>query len=116
MAAAHVFIQPSVTTHDGIVEGAHPTTLVEAQAIGCPIIATRHSDIPEVVRDGQSGWLVDEKSATQIADRVQWYWEHPESLQPFGDSARGHIETEYNAVTENRKLEAVYDELLEGEG
>ena len=113
MANCHVFIQPSVTTHDGIIEGAHPTTFCESQAIGCPVIGTRHSDIPEVVREGETGWLVDEKKPEQIADKVQWFYEHPDGLQAFGRRAREHIESRHNAVTEGRKLEDIYAELCD---
>ncbi len=109
---AHVFLQPSITTTVGQIEGSHPTTLVEAQASGCPVIATHHSDIPEVVRDGVSGWLVQEKRPEEIAAKVQWFARHPESLAEFGANARQHVETHNNAAVENEKLEAVYDELL----
>lgn len=109
---AHVFLQPSVTTASGIIEGAHPTTLVEAQSSGCPVIATRHSDIPEAVRDGHTGWLVDERHPEQIADRVQWFREHPEALHAFAAQARRHVEERHNLRTEAARLEALYDEVL----
>ena len=115
MAEAHVFVQPSVTTRDGIIEGAHPTTLVEAQAVGCPTLATRHSDIPQVVLDGETGRLVDEKRPDQIADAVQGFYEHPDQLGEYGRRAREHVAQHFNASIEAEKLEAVYDELLKGE-
>lgn len=112
MRRTHIFLQPSVTTAQGTKEGAHPTTLVEAQATGCAVIATFHSDIPEVVLDGKTGLLVEEKKPEQIAEKVQWFVEHPEALAEFGRNARRHVEQNYNAKVENEKLEAMYEELL----
>jgi len=112
MATCHIFLQPSVTTRDGIIEGAHPTTLCESQAIGCPVIATRHSDIPEAVLDGVTGRLVDEKKPEQIAEAVKWFWDHPGEIAAYGRRAREHVEKRHNAVVEGRKLESVYDEVL----
>ena len=109
---AHVFLQPSVTTSAGQIEGSHPTTLVEAQATGCPVIATYHADIPEAVRNGETGLLVEEKKPDQIAEKVRWLLEHEDALREFGRNARRHIELNYNAETENGKLESLYDELL----
>ena len=109
---AHVFLQPSVTTAAGQIEGSHPTTLVEAQASGCPVIATHHSDIPEVVLDGATGWLVQEKQPEEIASKIEWFARHPQSLAEFGSNARRHVESHNNAAIENEKLEALYDELL----
>jgi colanic acid/amylovoran biosynthesis glycosyltransferase len=111
---AHVFLQPSVTTESGQIEGSHPTTLVEAQATGCPVIATFHADIPEAVRDGETGLLVEEKKPGEIAEKVRWFLEHEAALREFGRNARRHVELNYNAEVENGKLEALYDDLLAG--
>ena len=109
---AHVFLQPSVTTERGQIEGSHPTTLVEAQATGCPVIATRHADIPEAVVDHGTGLLVDEGNARQIADSVRWLHGNVDRLRAYGRNARSHIERNYNAEIETAKLEAVYDALM----
>jgi colanic acid/amylovoran biosynthesis glycosyltransferase len=60
-----VAIQPSRTAADGDTEGGAPTVLLEAQAIGMPVVATRHADIPEVVADRDA--LADEGDVEGIA-------------------------------------------------
>ncbi|MEL6864615.1 MAG: glycosyltransferase family 4 protein, partial [Bacteroidota bacterium] len=55
-----VFIHPSCYTEDRDCEGGAPIVLLDAQASGMPIIATRHCDIPAEVAHGQSGLLADE--------------------------------------------------------
>jgi colanic acid/amylovoran biosynthesis glycosyltransferase len=114
MVQAHVFVQPSVTTANGIMEGAHPVTLIEAQATGCPVIATRHSDMPDAMCDGETGWLVDERQPEQIAERARWFWDRREDLDAFGRRAREYVVANHNAAVEGRNLEAIYDEVLGG--
>ncbi|MCV0425431.1 MAG: glycosyltransferase [Roseibium sp.] len=56
---AEFFLQHSVTSPGGDAEGA-PTSIQEALACGCAILATRHAGIPDLVTEGQTGHLVDE--------------------------------------------------------
>ena len=49
MRMAHIFVHPSRTARNGDGEGGAPTALLEAQALGLPIVATTHADIPAVV-------------------------------------------------------------------
>jgi len=68
MAGAHVVVVPSVTDRDGGMEGI-PVVIMEAMALGIPVIATRHSGIPEVVRD-DTGTLVPERDAEALARAI----------------------------------------------
>ena len=59
---ADVFLLPSVTGADGDMEGI-PVALMEAMAVGIPVVSTLHSGIPELVEADKSGWLVPENDA-----------------------------------------------------
>lgn len=58
LARAHIFLGPSVTSSTGDQEGI-PVALMEAMATGLPVVTTRHSGIPELVRPN-AGRLADE--------------------------------------------------------
>lgn len=61
----HVGIQPSRTAPDGDTEGGAPTVLLELQAAGIPVVATRHADIPQVVP--APGELASEEDVAGVA-------------------------------------------------
>jgi colanic acid/amylovoran biosynthesis glycosyltransferase len=56
LAAADVFVLPSVVTADGDMEGI-PVALMESMASGLLTVASRMSGIPELIRDGETGLL-----------------------------------------------------------
>ena len=56
----HIFLSPSMVASNGDMEGGAPVSIIEASASGMPVISTRHCDIPEVVIDKESGYLVAE--------------------------------------------------------
>ena len=70
LTAASVFVHPSVTAVDGDSEGGAPTILLEAQAIGTPIVSTRHADIPHIVHEGPGAILCAEHDVTALADAL----------------------------------------------
>lgn len=70
LTRASVFIQPSRTASNGDTEGGAPTILLEAQAVGLPIVTTRHADIPTVAPAGRGIFLSEETDTTQLADNL----------------------------------------------
>jgi len=67
---ADIFVLPSLS--EGI-----PKTLLEAMASGLPIVATRVGGVPDVIKDGETGLLVEPRSPEQIAKAVQRLIEDP---------------------------------------
>jgi colanic acid/amylovoran biosynthesis glycosyltransferase len=106
MARTHLFVLPSVNLQ-GDQEGT-PVTLMEAQASGIPVVATRTGGIPEVVRDGESGFLVADRDAEALAARLRFLIAHPEAWPEMGRRGRSHVEQQYDIRKLNRQLAELY--------
>jgi glycosyltransferase involved in cell wall biosynthesis len=83
MAAMDVFVMPS------LFEGG-PTTVLEAMAMGKPVVATRVGMVPEVVDDGRTGLVVDPGNARALADAVSLLLADDELRTSLGKRAREH--------------------------
>jgi len=68
-----VFIHPSVHAADGDCEGGSPVILLHAQALGLPVISTTHCDIPEQVRDRQTGFLAKERDIEALSNYINYF-------------------------------------------
>jgi glycosyltransferase involved in cell wall biosynthesis len=64
-----VFILPCIITGDGDRDGL-PNVFMEAQSQGLPAIGTNISALPELIKDGHNGFLVDMHQPPQIADKI----------------------------------------------
>jgi colanic acid/amylovoran biosynthesis glycosyltransferase len=106
---AHIFMAPSVTAANGDSEGGAPTVLLEMQARGLPVLSTLHADIPEVVVDGASGYLVPERDEVTMSERLAELLAHPERWDEMGRAGRAHMERQHNIVTLAQELERKYD-------
>jgi colanic acid/amylovoran biosynthesis glycosyltransferase len=109
---AHVLVAPSVVAGNGDEEGT-PAILMEAMAMGLPVIATRHSGIPEVVEDGVSGILVPERDAGALARGIVAIADRPDRWLPFGRAGRARILAQHDIESLNDSLVNVYQGLLD---
>lgn len=72
-----IFIGPSVVTSDGWTE-AFGLVFVEAAAAGLPVISTSTGGIKDIVDDNKTGFLVDQKSPDQLAEKIMLLKNNPE--------------------------------------
>ncbi|WP_334110165.1 glycosyltransferase family 4 protein [Thermodesulfitimonas autotrophica] len=81
MARCRVFVLPSFSEALGRV-------ILEAMATGKPVVASAVGGIPEIVREGETGFLVPPGDAETLADRLSWLLSHPEEAEEIGKQAR----------------------------
>ncbi len=108
----HVFLSPSVLASDGDSEGGAPVTIIDMAASGMPVVSTRHCDIPEVLIDGESGLLADEADIDGLEEKLRWLIEHPDEWIHLINSARKRMDTEFNAMTQGKRLATHYESLF----
>ncbi|HFI6225332.1 colanic acid biosynthesis glycosyltransferase WcaL [Shigella boydii] len=108
---ADVFLLPSVTGADGDMEGI-PVALMEAMAVGIPVVSTLHSGIPELVEADKSGWLVPENDARALAQRLAAFSQlNTDELAPVVKRAREKVEHDFNQQVINRELASLLQAL-----
>ena len=104
-----LFAMPCVVTHDGTMDGI-PVALMEAMAVGVPVISTRVSGIPELIND-RVGKLVDEKDAQGMAQAIAEFARRSHSDRiKMGQEARKVIDQEFNSATEAARLLSYFKE------
>lgn len=67
---ADMFVLPSIITKSGDMDGI-PVVLMEAMALGIPVVSTNISGIPELIENGINGLLVPEKDIPALADAIE---------------------------------------------
>ena len=95
MRRARAFVQHSVRTFQDEVEGT-PVAVLEAGAMGLPVIATRHAGIRDVVLDGQTGALVGEGDVEGMAAAMVRLAEDAELARHWGGAARARVVAEFS--------------------
>ena len=106
LKSTDLFLLPSVRDSSGDMEGI-PVSLMEAMASGVIVLSTVHSGIPELITDGESGFLVPEKDSGAISRKIVEISKN-QNLNIIRKNARCKVADEFNA----RKLQTRLLEIL----
>jgi glycosyltransferase involved in cell wall biosynthesis len=102
---------PSVTTADGQVEGLG-IALLEAQAMGVPVVSTLHAGIPEAVADGVTGILAPERDSEKLAAAILRLLEDRDLWQRYSQATQAHIDRQFDLHKQTALLEDIYAEQI----
>jgi colanic acid/amylovoran biosynthesis glycosyltransferase len=109
---ADLFVHPSIIDRHGVTEGGAPTTILEAQALGVPVVATEHCDIPNVTIAGESALLVPERDSAALAQALRQLLDDPERRARMGRAGRDFVAERHDIRREAPALEDRYFTLL----
>lgn len=103
-----VFVIPSV-------EGdTIPQVLMQALAMGLPVVSTTVGSIPDVVIDGETGFVVPPRDARSLADRIVVLLNDQALRSRMGKQGRALVERSYSLDRMLDELERVYKSVLAG--
>jgi colanic acid/amylovoran biosynthesis glycosyltransferase len=103
-----VFVHPSRHTDSGDHETT-PVVILEAQACGLPVLATRHWDIPFQVLDGQTGILVEEGDARALATAMLRFSRmEAVEYERFSRQGRDHVGVHFDIQGAASHLMSIY--------
>ncbi|HSV30670.1 MAG TPA: glycosyltransferase family 4 protein [Atribacteraceae bacterium] len=94
---AHVFVLPSYR------EGT-PRSVLEAMAVGRPVITTAAPGCRETVRPGENGWLVPVQNVTKLVEAMDFFLQNPERILVMGQASRRIAEEKYDVRQVNQVL------------
>jgi glycosyltransferase involved in cell wall biosynthesis len=103
-----VFCETDVQILASVWPENQPVSITESMACRTPVIATRLGGSPELVRDQQTGYLVDPGSPTDLARAMSHFLDFPQRLSVLGDRAAQSI-SHNTLVNQVRRIVELYD-------
>lgn len=110
LATSNVYVQPSILTGTGQMEGI-PVALMEALAAELPAVSTALSGVPELIRSGQTGWLVPPEDPSALADALEAIRSDPARAQQLAAQGRDLVRAEFDLRRNVQMLGAKFLDL-----
>ncbi len=102
--AADAVVNPSLS------EGL-PNVMLEAMALGVPVVATDVGGVPEIIIDKETGYLVPPEDPRTLAEALLYVGRHTEQNRKVAESALRFVNDNLTFDRQNQKLAAVYRKL-----
>lgn len=100
-----VYAQPSRAEGFGL-------SVLEAMAAGLPVVATSVGGLPEIVLEGETGFLVPPATPAALAERIERLARAPELRARMGDRGRARALGQFSAERESFEIQSAYESLL----
>jgi glycosyltransferase involved in cell wall biosynthesis len=104
-----VFLLPSISEGLGL-------SLLEAMALGKPVVATEVGGIPEVVKSGVNGLLVPPENDRALAEAIIKILSSKQMAFSLGQAAKNTVFDKFSARYMAEKTMEIYDKILQKEG
>jgi len=89
-----------------------PMSIMEAFALGKPVIASRIGAMSEMVDDGVNGILFEMGDPNDLAEKIIFLWDHPRLRSEMGLRARELVEKRFSLADHYEAIMGVYSKLL----
>lgn len=103
LGEADIAVHPSVVAPNGQMDGI-PVALMEAMAAGLPVVASRLSGIPELVRSDRDGLLVTPGRADELASALGGLLDDPGARERLGREGRRRVESAFDVHRNTEQL------------
>lgn len=107
ISAADVFVNPAD------VEGL-PVAVLEAMALGTPVVATAVGGVPSVILDGETGLLCPPGEGKTLAEAIASLLSDRTEALRMADAAKDLVSSDYSLERMVRRVEEVYRQVLDG--
>jgi glycosyltransferase involved in cell wall biosynthesis len=91
-----------------------PNTVLEAMALGTPVVATNVGGLADMVRPSIDGWLVQRRDQSGLIHAMLEMIENAKEARRRAESAQERIEQEFTFEARMKRVEAIYDDLASG--
>jgi glycosyltransferase involved in cell wall biosynthesis len=110
----YVFDRIDILAFPSFYKEGLPNVLLEAMSMKVPVISTNITGIPEVVFNGETGFLTDIGNVEQFAEAIEKITKNPQTCVEMGEKARNLMDKEMNKKYQFDAFLKCFHQIIEG--
>jgi len=92
----YVFGRIDILVLSSLFKEGLPNVLLEAMAMKIPVVSSKMAGIPEIVKDGKTGYMVEPKNSNQLEKAIAKLWSDQETYHQMSENGRKLIESSFD--------------------
>ena len=84
---------------------------IEAMMFGIPVISTSEGGIPDIVKDRETGFVIDKQNPNQLAEKIKWFIDNPEEAILMGEKGREYFLENYTLEIFERRMAHILNQI-----
>jgi len=86
--------------------------LIEAMAVGTPVIGTKLGAVPEMIEDKETGLLYEAGKDDQLAEAIEFLLTHPAEAKRFGQKGMARVRRLFDVQEQAKQIQGIYEQVL----
>ncbi len=107
-AKNEIFVFPTFYSNE-----CFPLVLLEAMQSGLPLISTFEGGIRDIVKDGETGFLVEKENEVALADKIEILIKNPELRKKMGEAGRKYYEANFTLEAFESRFHEILEDLVQ---
>lgn len=107
-AKADIFTLPTYYSNE-----CFPLVLIEAMQFSLPLVSTREGGVPSIIKEGETGFLVAQKNALALAEKLEILLLNPELRAKMGAAGRKHFEKSLTLAAFESTFASILENLID---
>jgi len=107
----YVFERIDILTLPSLYKEGLPNVLLEAMSMGLPVVASEMAGVPEIVFNGETGYMVPPGEVEEFKKAVVKLWHDPEACRQMGRNARKLMEEKFDKVNQYAEFLSFFHQI-----
>ena len=103
---SNIFILPTYYHNE-----CFPLVLLEAMQFGLPIISSNEGGIPDIVKDSETGFIVEKQKSKQLAEKIKWLIEQPKEARIMGEKGQKYFLEQYTLEVFEKRMTHILNQI-----
>ena len=90
-----------------------PNVLLEAMSMKTPVISSRMAGVPEIVKNGETGFMVEPGKSNQLAEAIHKLWSDQDAYKKMSEKGRELMESKFDKVVQFKQFLEYFHRICE---
>jgi glycosyltransferase involved in cell wall biosynthesis len=109
----YIFERIDILVLSSLYKEGLPNVLLEAMSMRTPVVSSKMAGVPEIVKNGETGYMVEPGKSDQLANAIRTLWSDQDTYKKMSENGRKLMESKFNKEAQFKKFLEYFQRIYE---